>query len=119
MTPAIKLSKLGRSALLYASQYGFRVFPLHSIVEGKCSCGAPDCTGTKPGKHPRTPRGSSDATTDSGIIANWWAKWPDAHIAIATGKGLVVIDIDPGTGATMAWSIAAVASASCPIPSSA
>ena len=98
MTPALKMSKLGRSALLYASQYGFRVFPLHSIVDGKCSCGSPDCTGTKPGKHPRTPRGSSDATTDSGIIANWWTKWPDANIAIATGKGLVVIDIDPRHG---------------------
>ncbi len=98
MVPAVKLSKLGRSALMYAAQYGWRVFPLHSIDNGACTCADPKCTGTKPGKHPRTPKGCLDATTDTGVIREWWERWPDANVGIATGGGLVVIDVDPRHG---------------------
>lgn len=98
MMPAVKLSKLGRSALMYAAQYGWRVFPLHSIDNGACTCGDAKCTGTKPGKHPRTPKGCLDATTDTGVIRGWWERWPDANVGIATGGGLVVIDVDPRHG---------------------
>ncbi|MGL5964517.1 MAG: VapE domain-containing protein [Fusobacteriaceae bacterium] len=98
MMPAPKLSKLGRSALMYAAQYGWRVFPLHSIDNGACTCGDVKCTGTKPGKHPRTPKGCLDATTDTGVIRGWWERWPDANVGIATGGGLVVIDVDPRHG---------------------
>ena len=98
MMPAVKLSKLGRSALMYAAQYGWRVFPLHSIDNGACTCGDAKCTGTKPGKHPRTPKGCLDATTDTATIRGWWERWPDANIGIATGGGLVVIDVDPRHG---------------------
>jgi hypothetical protein len=34
------------------------------------------------------------ATDSSSQIDVWWGKWPDANIGIATGGGLVVIDID-------------------------
>ena len=95
---AVKLSKLGRSALMYAAQYGWRVFPLHSVDNGACTCGDAKCTGTKPGKHPRTPKGCLDATTDTGTIRGWWERWPDANVGIATGGGLVVIDVDPRHG---------------------
>ena len=98
MMPAVKLSKLGRSALMYAAQYGWRVFPLHSIDNGACTCADSKCTGTKPGKHPRTPNGCLDATTDTGAIRVWWERWPDANVGIATGGGLVVIDVDPRHG---------------------
>lgn len=98
MMPAVKLSKLGRSALMYAAQYGWRVFPLHSIDNGACTCGDAKCTGTKPGKHPRTPKGCLDATTDTGVIRAWWERWPDANVGIATGGGLVVVDVDPRHG---------------------
>lgn len=98
MMPAVKMSKLGRSALMYAAQYGWRVFPLHSVDNGACTCGDPKCTGTKPGKHPRTPKGCLDATTDTGVIRAWWERWPDANVGIATGGGLVVIDVDPRHG---------------------
>lgn len=98
MMPAAKLSRLGRSALIYAAEHGWRVFPLHSIVDGRCSCGAETCTGTKPGKHPRTQRGCLDATTDLSQIRIWWTQWPDANVGIATGAGLIVIDIDPRHG---------------------
>lgn len=83
-----------QSALWYAKQ-GFHVFPVHGIVRGQCTCPS----GTlcyAPGKHPRTNHGFTDATTDEETIKRWYAKWPDAGVAIATGlSGLVVLDIDP------------------------
>ena len=81
---------------------GFRVIPLHVPRFGTdgelqgCSCGNPDCTAV--GKHPRTPHGVKDATRDRDRIAQWWRKWPDANIGIATGEGLVVLDVDGPAG---------------------
>jgi predicted P-loop ATPase len=95
---APKLSRLGRAAVAYATQFGWRVFPLHSVDASGCTCGSPACTGTKPGKHPRTARGCLDASTDAEQIRAWWTQWPDANIGVATGNGLVVIDIDPRHG---------------------
>lgn len=97
MTATSKLLRVGRAALAYAAM-GWRVFPLHTVHDGACSCGSPACTGTKPGKHPRTTRGCLDATTDEATIRAWWTEWPDANIGIATGRGLVVVDIDPKSG---------------------
>jgi hypothetical protein len=85
------------AALAYAKR-GWPVFPCHSIVNGKCTCGKPDCS--SPGKHPRTKNGFKDATTDEATIREWWRKWPNANIGIATGSesGLFVLDIDPEHG---------------------
>jgi hypothetical protein len=92
-----KLSKLGRAALHYATQFRWRVFPLHSTDDaGMCTCGNAACGG--PGKHPRTPRGCLDASLDSAQVRAWWERWPDANVGIATGAGLVVIDVDPRSG---------------------
>jgi len=90
------------AALLYAS-LGWRVFPTHSMRDGACSCGDPACT--SPGKHPRTRRGCNDATTDEQRIRAWWKRWPEANVAVATGKGsgLVVIDVDPRHGGEDTW----------------
>lgn len=46
------------------------------------------------GKAPLTENGLKDATTDERQINRWWSKWPDANIAMATGHGMVVLDID-------------------------
>ena len=80
-------------AIKYAST-GLAVFPCHSIRSGKCSCGADNCD--KPGKHPRTPRGFKDATTNESAIHSYWTQYPDANIGCATGEvsGIVVLDID-------------------------
>ncbi len=88
--------KAVQHALFYAEQLGFRVFPCHSIADGDCTCGKKKCS--TPGKHPRTGRGFKDATCNPAIIRDWWTKWPDANVAIATGDGLVVIDVDPRNG---------------------
>jgi hypothetical protein len=74
------------------------IFPAHNIENGRCSCGRADCS--SPGKHPRTPNGFHDATSDPAQLETWWSKWPQANLAVATGpvNGIVVVDIDPAKG---------------------
>ncbi len=90
------------AALLYAG-LGWRVFPLHSMRDGACSCGDAACP--SPAKHPRTRRGCKDATTDERRIRAWWRQWPDANVAVATGRdsGLMVIDVDPRHNGDDTW----------------
>ncbi|MEI6080407.1 MAG: bifunctional DNA primase/polymerase, partial [bacterium] len=80
---------------MYCVGRGWQVFPVHSVLDGRCSCGNAEC-GNK-GKHPRTPKGFKDATTDAQQIESWWSKWPEANIGVLTGleSGLIVLDIDP------------------------
>lgn len=92
-----ELSELGRAAIWYTQQ-GFPVFPLHSVQEGRCSCGNRQCS--SPGKHPRTKRGLNDATTDETAIRAWWSQLPNANIGLPTGEpsGFFAVDIDPRNG---------------------
>ena len=85
-------------ALEYAA-LGLRVHPLHSIVDGQCSCDAGSAC-THPGKHPRTPNGVKDATIDRKTIKAWWDRWPNANIGIATGRvsDIFVLDVDGDVG---------------------
>lgn len=73
---------------------GWNVFPIHSVVNGICSCGRADCS--SPGKHPRTPHGLKDASSEMHVIEEWWRRWPTANIGLATGttSGIVVVDVD-------------------------
>lgn len=86
------------AALDYAAR-GWPVLPLHSVRDGRCSCGNRDC-GKSRGKHPRTSGGFTDATTDANAIREWYRHWPDANVGIRTGaeSALVVLDIDPRNG---------------------
>lgn len=47
-------------------------------------------------KKPLTTHGLHDATTSEAIIQRMWTRWPNALIAIATGRvsGVVVLDVD-------------------------
>ncbi|HXH94054.1 MAG TPA: VapE domain-containing protein, partial [Thermoanaerobaculia bacterium] len=90
------------AALQYAGR-GWRVFPLHSVWFKSadtpvCTCYKREACGTNAGKHPRIAGGFKGATTDRATIEEWWAKWPDANIGIATGNGLTVMDIDGERG---------------------
>jgi len=84
-------------AVQYAEK-GWHVLPLHSVIEGKCTCGKPSCTSA--GKHPQTMNGLKSATTDKDTLNAWFKHWPKANIGIATGaiSGIGVIDIDPKHG---------------------
>ncbi len=79
-------------------QNGWQVLPLHTVVEGVCSCGDEDCS--SPGKHPRTGGGLHDASADPDQIRAWWRSRPDSNIGIRTGaeSGLIVLDVDPDHG---------------------
>jgi hypothetical protein len=87
-------------ALRYAG-WGWRILPLHTAGQGRCSCRDPECA--SPGKHPRTAHGVHDASRGPEQLRRWWATWPDANVGIATGP-LVVVDVDgePGHAALVA-----------------
>ncbi len=51
-------------------------------------------------------------TLDAEHIERWWQRWPDADVAIATGVGLVVLDVDVHRGgqARSSWPLTLTAS---------
>jgi hypothetical protein len=57
------------------------------------------------GKVPRNGNGLTGASTDTELIREWWARWPDANVGIRTGEqaGVFVLDVDVqhGGGATL------------------
>jgi hypothetical protein len=85
------------AALAYASS-GWAVFPVHPPSGDGCSCGNPACEHI--GKHPRTQHGHLDATCTESAVRQWWGRWPDANVGIATGakSGLIILDVDPRHG---------------------
>lgn len=74
------MSELMDAALGYAAR-GWRVFPLRPKS-----------------KEPATRHGFKDATTDEKRIRAWWTRNPNANIGIATGDGLLVVDVDDKPG---------------------
>jgi hypothetical protein len=84
------------AALDYAKR-GWRVFPVYEIREDGCACGRP-CRDA--GKHPRIKGWPALATAVPQKLVEWWSKWPDANVGIATGSrsGIVLVDIDPRSG---------------------
>ena len=74
--PAIARSRELLTAAVSYAVVGWPVIPLHTPRAGRCSCGHRACS--SPGKHPRTKRGMTDASTDPHLIAGWWRRWPGA-----------------------------------------
>lgn len=70
-----------KAALWYARR-GWPVFPVRERQK----------------KPPLTPHGCLDATTDEKQIREWWAKWPNANVALRTGVHFWVLDIDRDHG---------------------
>ncbi len=91
--------------LKYALHYAGKlwpVLPLHTLTTKTqiCTCRqGPVCTSYA--KHPVPMNGVKAATTDTTIIQQWWQKHPRANIGIATGHGLLVVDIDPRHGGSL------------------
>jgi hypothetical protein len=80
-------------------QQRWHVVPLHTIKDGKCSCGKSDCE--SPGKHPRTKHGFKDGSIDPAQITEWFERqWPESNIGIVTGSisNLTVLDADSEEG---------------------
>lgn len=72
-------SMMRQSAACYAENFQLPVFPCR-------------------GKRPATEHGSKDASTDRDRINSWWAS-EEHNVAIATGNGLVALDVDVDHGA--------------------
>lgn len=88
---------------LAAARAGWRVFPVHTPDgQGGCSCRSNGCENQ--GKHPRIGGWKLDATNDISRIRSWWRHFPDANIGVATGEGVLVVDLDPEKGG---WSTVA------------
>ncbi|MCM3637736.1 bifunctional DNA primase/polymerase [Sporosarcina luteola] len=86
--------RMKKAALGYAKLLNWHVFPVHSIRNGKCTCGKPNCN--SPGKHPATINGLKDATADPQTVNLLWNDFEGANIGIRTGKesGIFVLDVD-------------------------
>lgn len=90
------MTRMLDEALAYAAA-GWPVFPCRPDFPacpqpGRCEC-----------KAPLTRSGFKDASTDPAVIRSWWARWPDANVAIATGApGPDVLDVDV-TAAGSGW----------------
>lgn len=90
------MNSLLESALEYATK-GWKLLPLHTVVNGRCSCGRSDCTA--PGKHPRIVGGVNAASADKRTVRMWWTRWPNANIGCVCGpESFTAIDIDPRHG---------------------
>jgi hypothetical protein len=92
------LGELGgaRAAAVYAA-FGFAVVPMHAAQPGwACSCTDRACP--DPGKHPRLRGWRRLATTDPAVVEQWWRRWPDANLGLATGRRFDVLDLDGDQG---------------------
>ena len=65
---------------LAATQWAYKGRPTFPLVPGA--------------KTPLTTHGFEDATTDPDLIERRWTRTPSANVGLATGNGLVVVDLD-------------------------
>ena len=85
----------GRAAQVYAA-LGYSVVPMHTAQPGGgCSCADAGCS--DPGKHPRL-RGWQRLAAVDPAVGEWWRRWPDANLALMTGRRFDVLDVDGDRG---------------------
>lgn len=79
------------------TQRGWHVFPLWAGTKGQNADGTPA---------QYLANGYKDASNDTGIVQDWWRRWPDANIGLSlAASGLVAIDID-SYKTECAWEVA-------------
>ena len=82
------------SQALKFAELGIKVFPVHGIVDGKCTCGSHPCK-KSPGKHPAVfEKWQEVATTDESQIRKWWNENPDWNIGLLLGPESEICDIE-------------------------
>ena len=81
---------------------------------GGCSCPTRACP--DPGKHPRLRGWQHLAASDPGVVGEWWRRWPDANLALATGRRFDVLDLDGEQGVEALRAVLSIAPAEHPGP---
>ena len=83
---------------LDCANHGLAVFPVHGIVDGRCTCRDAQCG--SPGKHPIFTGWQKDATANNVTIRKWASELPGCNFGIPTGKRskIVVVEVDPYQG---------------------
>jgi Bifunctional DNA primase/polymerase, N-terminal len=92
------LGELGcaQAARVYAA-LGYPVVPMHAAQPGGgCSCPDPGCP--EAGKHPRLRGWQRLAAVDPAVVGEWWRRWPQANLGLATGRAFDVLDLDGQQG---------------------
>lgn len=85
-------------AAIYYVEHGLEIFPVHGVVDGRCTCSAgAQCDPKRQGKHPATRNGFKDATSDVALVRAWWTEHPGWNIGSPT-KDRILIDVDPRHG---------------------
>jgi hypothetical protein len=85
-----------RTAAVYAA-LGFAVVPMHAARPGGgCTCADSACS--DPGKHPRLAGWQRLAAADPAVVGEWWRRWPQANLGLATGRRFDVLDLDGEQG---------------------
>lgn len=87
--------QIKKALVHYATVLGMRLFPVHTIENGKCTCNR-ECGTKNAGKHPRIVNWQDEATTDIRKLIRWFSRWPNSNVGAATGdkSGVFVVDID-------------------------
>jgi hypothetical protein len=110
------LGELGcaRAAQTYAA-LGFPVVPMHTARPGGgCSCTDPACS--DPGKHPRLRGWTRLAAADPPVVGEWWQRWPQANLALMTGRRFDVLDLDGDQGVEALRALLSIAPTEHPGP---
>lgn len=89
----LTLSPVGEAAVELAGR-GLRVFPCHSIRDGRCTCKEANCS--SPGKHPWQKK--LEPSNDAEKVRDMFLLRRHGNVGIATGDGLLVLDIDGPLG---------------------
>ena len=82
------------------SEVGWQLYPVYAVDDGGvCTC-PKGMACTDPGKHPTTPHGFNDASSDPERIAELFTRWPGDNVGHKIGRasGTVIIDVDPRKG---------------------
>jgi hypothetical protein len=99
--PGDLLTALGELGCPHAAQVyaalGYPVVPMHTAQPGgRCTCRDPGCPDA--GKHPRLRGWQQLAAVDPAVVGEWWRRWPQANLGLATGRRFDVLDLDGEQG---------------------
>jgi Bifunctional DNA primase/polymerase, N-terminal len=103
-----------RAAPVYAA-LGFPVVPMHTARPGG-SCSCPDQACPDPGKHPRLRGWQRLAAADATVVGKWWRRWPQANLALLTGRRFDVLDLDGEQGEEALRTVLSIAPTEHPGP---